>query len=342
MKLFTVLFFVAIFSFPNIGHSQKACSNLFTHVNSQAEFLVQKNIQQFQTLWPSIGFKNRKDFLNTVAAIQEPYFRELVDFVKKEKVEIVIHRASRNRDRIFADGFKNIHERGSSRGLVDLNKRNEVEATLLGLPIVEYEKIEASHKPKFAYIRPKKNSKYSPKLAISATDFYGDDGWVFDIQKIKNRMTWTPFDSLNQYNSQWNTRERQGRPQEKNWENRALPWSERLLMTYYLNYTSHPTIGLEEDGLKGFNPNLPYHQAPYSAPLKIRASLENRPSAYMEAQIWGLLTISDVRAFEYRNTKPSDEFLERLKKLGIEIRDLRDLKTSNKDYLIQTKAFEEP
>ncbi len=44
---------------------------------------------------------------------------------------------------------------------------------------------------------------------------------------------------------------------------------------------------------------------------------------YVELQYWGPVTLDDVELFEFRQTPPSGEFLEQLKKRGIKIRDGR-------------------
>ncbi len=163
--------------------------------------------------------------------------------------------------------------------------------------------------------------------------YAGPDKYFFKLDRIRERMTMTPGDSLNRYvnyDGIW-TKEVY---KPESWDQIFVPWKDRnMFIPVLAEGLKEGRLGLPE--IVGLENQRPIDYGMQSdvvgegsmAPFRMKWS----PNMdYLEVQIWGKLTLDDVAVFEYTNAPPTGEFLRELVNKGIEIRDGRKKGASSK------------
>lgn len=226
---------------------------------------------------------------NVVQAVKQqgPIYNDLIDMVMNEKVEFAMVRPSRGRWWIGRLGFQNQRITGSSGGILNIKRRNDVEAKRSLSDPQAYETLSSEIKPNYGYLRPPLNSNYKVRYPKE----YGDDIYILDKTNLKDRVTWTYMDSLSLENNN------------DLWNALSTPWSERELLLPYL--------------MKKFTENI------FDPTFSALHGMTGFASGYVELQFWGPVDLSSVKKFIYLQTPPDDEYAKILTRFGIEIIDGR-------------------
>ena len=141
--------------------------------------------------------------------------------IQDERFEIALNRPENGRWWVPRTGFQNQFVTGTTRSFTDNDRRNYIESSLLGRGRAEYDAEDADLKPKYAFLRPLPTSD---GLKPSDTaDKFGSDVYVFDVNKIRSRITWSVIDSgpLSLQDS-------------NHWSSHFLPWDKRAFLAPYL------------------------------------------------------------------------------------------------------------
>lgn len=305
---------------------------------------VEEKVQKF---FATTGFPNRNIFLNAVRTSGPVSFRAL-EMVNQENFEIAMAVPDSVRMNLTQTGFLNIRQVDKSQGGVSRG-RDAVEAGYLGIDVESYEKMDPAIKMKAAYWSPTPDSGLQPSAV--AKMFYGEDRFIFKIENIRDRMTWTPGDSFNRRHY-W--KEDAEQTEWDSWDQFFIPWKHRDLAvpfllsalengkwgTYMSTFTASPYV-IDHEYPSGAKRHLIQlteaaheHQpvlwtSTSNPPLQLPTQLAAFKNSwgthydYIEAQIWGKLTLDDVKIFEFTTKPPSGDFLQELLKRGIVIRDGR-------------------
>ena len=308
-----------------------------------AEHLVAGFEADTAALYPTSGFDNRDALLAAVSASTETAQRAariLVD----ESLQICMAAPPSTRDGVAQKGFLNFRGSNVSQGAI--LDRETVEANYAGMDVEKYTALDADLKPKYGYVAPESDSGLESPVGVRS---YGSDHWVFKLDRVRNRLTFTVGDSLNRhmnYTCGYDT-------PATSWDQRFTPWSSRELAAPAIagGLDHQKKLGLEMDvwresleTMQNEWPSLkqviqltespdPKEPVDWTA-LEIGitpppGTLEKYTVAwgpsldYIEAQIWGPLDLDDVKAFEFTDKPPEGAFLEALQSHGIEIRDGR-------------------
>lgn len=181
-------------------------------------------------------------------------------------------------------------------------ERRQVEAAYSNLPLETYDKIPISMRPKYGYLAPLIGDRLS--RSSSAAD-YGSDTYIFKIDRLKNRTSWVPGDSLDQYDYYIDDNGKAKIPR----ASRFLPWSSRALLLPYLDSPNAAT----ELGIVAQSDDK----------IKVGGKLIKLPTIvnqdYIELQTWGKLSLDDVDSFIFKDDPPKGKFLTELKRRNIRI-----------------------
>jgi hypothetical protein len=264
----------------------------------------------FEELLPTSGYNTYKEFQQAIDSHVDS-IGKVAQLIRDEDIELAMHRPENARWWVPKVGFHNQHVTGSSKGYMGQKGRNAVEAGLSRRTYDDYAEIDNDLKPKYGLLRPKTGSDLKAKIPG-----YGNDVYIMDMEKVRNRLTWTPGDSLNRLNQIDQSWRSGGVKEATSWDDLFIPWQYRELMSPLLsnavenrNTLSLTTSQTIADG--------------------IELEFKNRRSGsveYLEIQIWGPLRITDVKKFIFLEKEPSGDFLQILKDNNIEIFDGRGRK----------------
>lgn len=288
------------------------------------------------------GFSNREQFL---AAVEKagPAAIQAKNLLEKEDFEIATAIPEAYREGVMKRGIINFRESGTSEGGTTRD-RDECEASYSNMTVEEYKKLNFSLMSKSAYLSPKFPSKLKASQTIAA---YGGDHYIYKMENIRNRITWTPGDSLNRRFTYRYAEPIKPTP----WDQTYVAWNHRELAIPFLTTglaENPPKLGIHMvlefksakemgDDAKFYiqltdseNSNVKVLWTPISPPaLVFPESLKsfNVPwdykMDYIEVQVWGPVLFDDIAAFEFTKTPPQGAFLNALKAKGIQIRDGR-------------------
>lgn len=310
--------------------AQPSCGNVFGNLPESESIQSTSNLFKYMEesvskLYETSGFKNDSEIIDAAKSTAEPIghlYRAALEILNSENLAVGMRRGAKVRLSIARSGFLNSYEAGDSRGSVV--GRESIEATYANMTADMWSALPAKVKPKYAAAFPKTNSNL---LSSESLDSYtGTDKYYFKLERIRDRMTITPGDSLNRF-KYW-----EGWGYEPKtpifWDQLFIPWKHRFLLIPCL------AEGLKEGrlGLPKLPPTTKYSDlgsvgnqnkiegegdlAPYK--MKWTPNMD-----YLELQIWGKLTLDDVEVFEYGSSPPQGSFLKELRRRGIEIRDGR-------------------
>ncbi len=290
---------VEVFPIPNLQDLPKDRDLI-----KEAEDLVKKLEKEVELKFTNISklkFKNLREF-KKFAVSESEHSAKLIRLTQKNLI-VAMHRPESARFWIPISGFQNQRVTKSSNGsffeetktLDDISDRDSAEAKLTLTFIEEYVPKSARFKPNYAEARVDHlQSEYKPSNGAS---IYGYDLWIIKEEVIKKRGTWTPKDSLGP-----------AREVSRNlgFDDVFIPWKFRSLMTPFVHHAE-----------KDF---FPYSKNPI---YRLDSSRWNYGSSYFEVQIFGPLSIDDVKAFHFKRYPPHKAFYEFLKSKNIEVMDER-------------------
>lgn len=233
---------------------------------------------------------------------ENPRFQWIVSKIMTNQVSFAMNRTKERRLAIAQHGFLNQFEAKRSGGYYNIQERRQVEAAYSNLPLETYDKIPISMRPKYGYLAPLIGDRLS--RSSSAAD-YGSDTYIFKIDRLKNRTSWVPGDSLDQYDYYIDDNGKAKIPR----ASRFLPWSSRALLLPYLDSQNAAT----ELGIVAQSDDK----------IKVGGKLIKLPTTvnqdYIELQIWGKLSLDDVDSFIFKDDPPKGKFLTELKCRNIRI-----------------------
>jgi hypothetical protein len=252
---------------------------------------VQKILDHQKNLFNAFLPCGFSDYEELRQQIENKYPEKVRQF--DEKVVLALFAPSSIRKKIFTEGFKNFYETGCSNGLKDTSARFNTEQSLLNYSSYDYKNISISLRPKYGIIATRRQV-----ISLLNNDFfYGDDVYIFNLDNIKNNVTWTPGDSLNLTSAKGKNCLHECR----SWDEIFIPWSYRHILIPYLD-ADISTIKLSNKC--GENNKLELDNI-YGS----KNSFD-----YVEFQIWGNVDISAVEHFIYKNFPPTKEIEKKIKK----------------------------
>lgn len=277
----------------------------------------------FEQTMPTTGFPNYSAFQKALDQAADPTLQLVKRAVREQNIEVAIYSPRDVRTQVSESGLRNAHQTGRSEGDMEpghLDRRNIVESSYLGIDQNDYAKWPAVQKPKYGMIRAP--ASLSKQAHINHRQ-YGDDSYVLDISKVSDRLTFTLGDSLDRSPAIARNAVTSGF-ERGSWEQSFIPWRYRELMvpetTIGWQATENLAIPTTTPGsmMRSF---LSEHHA--QSLLPYQKEFATNSSSYVEAQIFGELTLDQVKAFEFSREPPSGDFLKALQKRNIEIRDAR-------------------
>lgn len=228
--------------------------------------------------------------------------KAIVEMIDSEGVEVVIQRPENARWWSTKIGLHNQHVTGTSKGYTGKAGRNATEATYADMSLEDFSAIDDTVKPVYGHVQPAPSHQGQFAKATGASH-YGSDGFVVNIDKIRDRLSFTfGGDSLNRASSFIPSWSRGVASTPTSWDHTFIPWKYRALVADSVEGTS-----LSYKGSR-------------SSPtgLKNKAGIG---SDYVEIQVHGGgVDMSEVSAFEFSNKPPADDFLISLRKEGLEVR----------------------
>jgi len=386
MKRFCILFALSIWALSSLNSCvsspktawdsrlpSAATASVAESQSAGVEIMKRQNKLYDSGIYATSSFAD-ESALGAFSQSAGPDYVKAWNILHQEAVEVTLAAHEGLRDVIGNGGIKNTHETGTSGGTTNTDLRNGVEAAYVDSDLAGYKSLSNNIKPKYAYLAPKPKS-LSAGLSQPKTIWnYGEDRYVLNLDKIRNRLSLTAGDSLNNmfgYLDPATNQIPKDRKQDiAHWHFRFTPWSKRTLLAPVLaqalsaplsqgsganlSQTFGNTLGtriwyfadteknVADQG--GFGGGACSTQALSdnhgNTSLKISYSLcspfdqkvrglekycENCVWSmdYIEAQIWGAITLDDIQTFVYTKTPPSPAFAKMLSDHHIEIRDGR-------------------
>ena len=278
-----------------------------TMLAASKEIMARQSVRMKNFL-PTTGYKSL-DEIATKTAQLSPTRATVVGMLKAEdKFEFAMRTPAGIRESISTRGFLTSHETRTSRGSQDVDARERVEASFLGVSREEYSAVPNAIRPKYGYLRPAKETGI--KMADGAEQ-YGEDVFVFKRDALKEHVTVYPLDSVANSVLGWPVKPippatKEAQPTE--WHQALVPWKDRMLLAPDLDVPA----GTNE---------LRFHNA------RAPEGFVTRPAAfsrYVEVQIWRPVGIEDVERFEFSAQPPTGAFLNALRTNHVKIFRLGD------------------
>ncbi len=314
----------------------------------QAVDLVKQQEQKVRQAYSTSGFADENELLQ---AIQQagPQYQRAAAILKSEDLEVVVAAPLSRRSEIISSGIKNFHETGKTSGSAMVD-RNAVEAAYFREDLQKYSALDNSIKPKSAYLSPKLDSGLKPPAGVWS---YGEDRWIMKLANIRNRITISVGDSLNHVAQTMGPGSTPWIVGRSEWDTYFVPWSQRMLIAPALGQgIEKGTLGLPIEIITGSTRDIeeeargslskpqplaqahsPTEQIQFAFPINRLKPIDGALGKYkvlnfwdldyFEIQILGDIEAEDYQAFEFTRTPPTGEFLNELRRLGIEIRDGR-------------------
>jgi hypothetical protein len=264
-------------------------------INQDAREFMAEFEKSFERRFPTTGYKTYAEYEAYLRSSDDPQIKKALEMIDKDQIEVMIRRPESGRFWIPKVGFQNQYVTGSSKGFYQPYERQTAEMRLYDIVGKEaYRDHDAEFMPKYGTFRPAPESGVSFDSMVAGS--YGPDLWVLRLSDIQDRLTFTPFDSLD-------VGEMRG-PVE-HWSATFIPWKYRLLMVELMKRELAKNSMSRPDG--NLLPGL----------VKYRFS-------YWETQVLGAVDISNVASFQFTKNPPTGPFLLDLLKHKIPIYDARN------------------
>lgn len=268
----------------------------------QTEVLMKQILDQFKKLFKTTGYKDLLEYKTAIIGKGNVDLLESFELLEKGDFDLSIRRPERGRFWLPKVGFHNQFVTGSSEGYFKPIGRNHAESSWTGSAVKEYALLNPEVKPKYGSVRPKPNSKNM--TPANSEESYGPDIFILKKNAVKDRLTFNIGDSnglLSQNHPEASWVSTVFEP--KAWDQSFIPWEYRTLLAPFL---SKQAFG-----------------RPVRDQHKVLQKTFNMDDTYFEIQVFGELSLSDVKAFEFTYNPPSGDFLRELQLHNIEIRDGR-------------------
>jgi len=287
---------------------------------SRAESLISDLDALFQRVFPSTGFADYTEFYGSLQEGGGTAGKELAKMILDENIQIGMHAKEDSRMLIARNGFLNIHSAKTSSFSINAEGRNAIEAGCLGIKPEYYAALPPYLKPKYGFLMPQITSVLE---APDLSRWYGNDVYIIKLNNVRNRLSWTPGDSLDRIDKwssakgiNWKTGESFSA---ESWDLLFIPWARRALMIPLLEEDVAATGKLAFTA----TPLHPLYNMSKAGP-GLKTAYPGPNASYVEVQIWGPLDIGDVEKFIFKARLPDGDFLKTLKKLGIPVYDGRN------------------
>ncbi|MCM2322403.1 MAG: hypothetical protein NDJ90_03985 [Oligoflexia bacterium] len=189
---------------------------------AQARQIVANQEKRFEPYFPNSGFEDR-DHLKTAIRSFSDDARRLYDRLEAEQVELAMNRPEEARWWVPRVGFQNQRITGTSKGSMDPEYRDEVEAAMSGAVGAKYAALDAELKPNYGYLKPPPGEGLKQS---TAADRYGKDIYIFKKARVRDRLTWTAGDSFGPVSHAGGP----DMPGPESWQGFFIPWKDRALM----------------------------------------------------------------------------------------------------------------
>ncbi|NUM58426.1 MAG: hypothetical protein HUU56_07325 [Bdellovibrionaceae bacterium] len=262
-----------------------------------------------------------KEFVRRMKGSLDVRIKQAISIIDSNQINFVMYRTEGRRNDISVSGFINQFITKTSGGSLLPDMRNSTEASMLNVPLKDYETYSAHLKPKYGTFRVSEVSGLSNNTTGASR--YGADIFVFKTEEIKDRLTFYIDDSLGRQTGIGNLN---GQP---DWTKFMIPWRFRYLMIPFM------LDGLSKS--KFDIPTIKLSDLPAEINLNLLRGLEKEKSlinlvgdqvntfqgAYWETQYFGILTLKHVKEFIFTDNPPSGKFLIELRRHGVIITDGR-------------------
>lgn len=274
----------------------------------EGEAFMRGQVEAFDKLFPTTGHETYAEYVQALKRTEDPVLLRAIELIENDQLEIVMRRPENGRFWIPKTGFQNQYVSGSSKGYNGKTGRYRAEATMTSKTYEEYAPIDDEVKPKYGTIQAKASS--GVQSSSSGASQYGSDIYVFKMDKIRDRVSVFPGDTLNhlgRIHVNWQSEV----VSPASWDMMFIPWERRLLLAPFM------VEGLRENQF----------QTPANSPDPVLAGYHPRWHSYWESQIFGRIDLTMVEEFRFEREPPSGEFLAELKRHGIRIVDARNNET---------------
>lgn len=296
-------------------------SDFFYSINDS--FAISESIQIIKnqealfekTFSRSSGYKSFKFYNKLITENIDSELSKSIETIQNEQFVVAMHTPSSARLDIIESGeFLNQHYMNASSGKLANNPRLVHESSLMGMKYAEYRQLNNTIKPKYMAIHA------SPDLGFrnsTSTHSFGNDKFIFNFSKLKNRMTWHPGDSWDNFFKEHSEVNKEGLDSytPKSWDQLFIPWKFKDLLIPLM----HENIKNQSIGLDTIVSNSSFHKT--FKGLKLGHQKGRYFAPFTEVQLWGPLSLDHVTGFVFENNPPSGEFLYELIRRGIKIYD---------------------
>lgn len=276
-------------------------------VVAPASSRMSDHVLLFEKLLPTSGFKNLQDLQETMdrIALESPAIGPLKQIIRNNQFDLVMYRKSRSRGDIVKNGFLNSHQSGRSGGDLNAERRVMAESSYFGMTPEAYRRLDDADKPKYLIARFK-DEPYDETMT------YGDDAYIFSVDKFADQLTFTLGDSLNKIPHIPGYEDQNGW-QANVWDQVFVPWKYRELMIpeIWPRYAKDGKLGVPIQSL--VNKLLDFFQRQGTDSLRAyRKSISSNGGNYLEVQKFGPLEFSDAIGFQFNKAPPTGHFLKAL------------------------------
>lgn len=239
-------------------------------INTQAISILSENLKQIMGSYSAYsgGYTNREHFMKN-KSMQD--YKNIID----QNVEFRINVPNKYRNLILDKGYLNQHQTGTTNGCLCTSNRNSKEAAMVSWPGGKYGELSS-------YIKPKYGSMGIAGVNLYGVVQYGDDVYILDESKLKNRISYTLADSLGITKDHFN-----------NQNPLFIPFEFKELLLGKLAKSSLSNAGSQI-----------------------------YMNSYTEIQIWGVLRLEHLKEFRFTKTPPDDAISAFLLQNGIRIRQI--------------------
>jgi hypothetical protein len=206
---------------------------------AEARKLVAEQEKLFDSFFLTTGFSDETSFRAALNSMGGGYTK-LLDALDHDQFEFAMNLQEDLRGRVSKLGILNQHVTKTSMAMLDSRVRNVNEGKFVGKLYSQYKDLDPELKPKYGYLKP------TPEFGLTQNKGayqYGDDVYVFKKDRVKDRITWLPGDSLVRAQYTGATNEA---IVTKTWEGFFVPWKDRsLLVPFVYPKMEYQKVGFE-------------------------------------------------------------------------------------------------
>lgn len=264
---------------------------------------------KFESDFDSSNFTNYELFhqylrenLHLFSDTLKPLAREMLESIELDQFDFITAAPKSIRLKIAKNGFLNQYQSKNSRGILEMG-RISAEHSLSGYDY--YNSVPLPVRPKYGNVIGSQDSFFQ-KIPINSQ--YGSDIYIFKKEVLQDRVSFTMNDS-------YHLKVTRGLP--PHWSSKFIPWKYRLMLFPFtvekIKHSNDQTKYSLGGNMEGPIASIEYQK------------LSKGFSTYgdTEIQIWGPLSLNDVKAFIFTKKPPQERFFIELKNRNIKIYDGR-------------------